>query len=159
VWTPISKEYPARLQLGETAAGLNRVRDEKLDRASAELEAQMFREYRVDDGRAVFFTDPAHPERQVILLVATKLILDPGKEIEKGIKGVSDRPVHDLTDYSRLGGHQKCATTEDDDKQPVVICAWTDHGSVGLGIFYGSWTMDTCATVLRDLRLAVVGRG
>jgi hypothetical protein len=159
VWTPISKEYPAELQVGDTAAGLNRVRDEKIDRASAELEAEMFREYGVDDGRAVFFTDPAHAERQVILLVATKLILDPGKEIDKGIKGVSDRPVHNLTDYSHLGGHQKCANTQDDDKVPVVICAWTDYGSIGLGIFYGSWSMDASANVLRDLRVAVVRRG
>jgi hypothetical protein len=158
VWTPIGKEYPAYLELGDTAAGLNRVQDSEIDLATAELEADMFRKYGVDDGRAAIFADPAAPERRVILLVATKLILDPAKELDNGIKGVADRKLRDLTDYSRLGGHQKCANTEHD-KQPVVICAWTDYGSIGLGIFYGSWTMDACATVLRDLRTAVVRRG
>jgi hypothetical protein len=159
VWTPISKEYPAHLQLGESAAGLNRVHDAEIALATAELEADMFRKYGVDDGRAAIFADPAVPGRRVILLVATKLILDPAKELDNGINSVADRKIRDLTDYSRLGGHQKCANTEDDDKQPVVICAWTDYGSIGLGIFYGLWTMDACATVLRDLRSAVVRRG
>jgi len=72
---------------------------------------------------------------------------------------VAGRPIDNLTSYGHLGGHQKCANTEDDDKVPVTICAWADYGSIGLGIFYGPWTMDACATALRDIRQAVVQRG
>jgi hypothetical protein len=159
VWTPISKEYPARLQVVDTAAGFNRVQDAETDAATDKLVVQMFREYDVDNGLAEIYTDPANLERRVILLAATKLILDPAKELENGIRGVAGRPIDNLTSYGHLGGHQKCANTEDDDKVPVTICAWADYGSIGLGIFYGPWTMDACATALRDIRQAVVQRG
>ena len=67
---------------------------------------------------------------------------------------MAGRPIHNVTDYGHLGGHQKCANTEDDDKVPVVICAWADYGSIGLGIFYGTrgrWTpaRPSCATSAR----------
>jgi hypothetical protein len=158
IWTPISKEYPAELQLGASAAGLDRVSDAETDLATAELEVRMFREYGVDNGLAAVLADPGSPERRVILIAATKLIFDPRKELNSAIDGVTDRPLHDVTDYGQYGGNQKCATTEDDESIKVFVCAWTDHGSIGLGIFYGRWTMDASAVVLRDLRLAVVRR-
>jgi len=160
VWTPISKEYPASLDVVDTAAGLNRMQDAETEAATDKLVVEMFREYDVDNGLAEIYFDPATPERRVVLLAATKLILDPAKELDNGIRGVAGRPIDNLTNYGHLGGHQKCADTEDDDKVSVVICAWADHGSIGLGIFYhDSWTMDACATVLRDLRAPVVRRG
>ena len=159
VWTPISKEYPASLEVVDTAAGLDRVSDAETEAATDKLVVEMFREYDVDNGLAQIYADPTAQERRVILLAATKLILDPGKEIDNGIRGVAGRPIHNVTNYGHLGGHQKCADTEDDKKVPVVICAWADYGSIGLGIYYGPWTMDACATVLRDLRAAVLRRG
>jgi hypothetical protein len=159
VWTPISKEYPAYVEVGTKPAGLDRVSDPEVDRASAELVAQMFRMYKVDDGDAALLADPAVPERRVILIAATKLILDPKGELDKAIRDVADRPIRDLTDYGRLGVTLKCAKTEDDNAAAVIICAWIDHGSIGLGIYYGAWTMDASATMLRDLRAAVVRRG
>jgi hypothetical protein len=159
IWTPISREYPASLELGDTAAGFERVRDPEVDRLTAELVVQMFREYGVDDGLAAMLTDPATPERRVILLAATKLFLDPGKELDQAIRGVTDRPIRNVTDYERLGANLTCADTEDEQSQAVIVCAWVDHGSVGLGIFYGAWTMDDAAVALRDLRAAVVRRG
>ena len=53
----------------------------------------------------------------------------------------------------------RSAQSEDDEAQRVIVCAWVDHGSVGLGIYYGGWTMDEGATALRDLRAAIVRRG
>jgi hypothetical protein len=158
-WTPIGKEYPAYIELGDKPAGLDRVSDPEVDRASAELVAQMFRKYNVDDGAAALLADPAVRERRVILIAATKLILDPKGELDKAVSDVADRPIRDLTDYSHLGVTLKCANTEDDENQAVIICAWIDHGSIGLGIYYGTWTMDTSANLLRDLRAAVVRRG
>jgi hypothetical protein len=158
-WTPISREYPAQLELGDSAAGFDRVRDPDLDRATAELEVAMFREYDVDDGLAAMLVDPEQEQRRIILLAATKLILNPGAELDTALQGISDRPIDNITDYGALGTNLKCADTEDDEAAAVIICAWVDHGSIGAGIFYGRWTMDQAATALRDLRDAVVRRG
>jgi hypothetical protein len=159
VWTPIGKEYPAYVVVGDKPAGLDRVSDPDIDRARAELVAKMFRQYNVDDGDAAVLADRGAPQRRVILIAATKLILDPKGELDKAIHDVSDRPIHDLTDYARLGVTLKCANTEDDKAQAVIVRAWIDHGSIGLGIYYGGWTMDVSANTLRDLRAAVVRRG
>jgi hypothetical protein len=159
VWTPISKEYPAHLELGDSAAGFERVRDPEIDRTTADLELQMFRDYNVDDGVAAMLADPSSPQRRVILLAATKLIFDPGKALDEALRGVTDRTMRDITDYHHLGPILKCANTEDDQTQAVIVCAWVDHGSIGLGIYYGGWTMDDAAVALRDLRVAIVRRG
>jgi hypothetical protein len=159
IWTPISREHPAHLELGDSAAGFDRVRDPGTDQATTDLELQMFRDFDVDDGVAAVLVDPATPQRRLVLIVATKLILDPGGELEKAIGAITDRTVRNITDYRHLGPRLKCAQTEDDEAQPVIVCAWVDHGSVGLGIYYGGWTMDGAATALRDLRAAIVKRG
>ena len=72
---------------------------------------------------------------------------------------MTGRPLRNLTDYGRLGVILKCGNTEDDQARAVIICAWIDHGSIGLGVYYGTWTMDASANLLRDLRAAVVRRG
>jgi hypothetical protein len=159
IWTPISREYPAHLELGDAAAGFERVRDPEIDRVAAELVLEMFREYDVDDGLAAMLSDPAEPQRRVILLAATKLFFDPDKELDQAVRGVTDRPIRNVTDYHHLGPNLQCADTEDDQSQAVIVCAWVDHGSIGLGIFYGAWAMDDAAVTLRDLRGAVVRRG
>lgn len=158
-WIPIAREYPAHLELGETAAGLDRIHDAEIDAAADELVVRMFREFDADDGLAAVLEDPGAPQRRVILLAATKLFLNPAQELEKAIGDVSEQPVTDVTDYHRLGPLLKCGNTVDDQAQAVIVCAWLDHGSVGAGIFYGDWTMDDAATTLRDLRAAVVRRG
>ncbi|HEY7222606.1 MAG TPA: hypothetical protein VH561_03180 [Micromonosporaceae bacterium] len=159
IWTPISREYPAHLELGDSAAGFDRVRDPDIDRASTDLEVEMFRKYGVDDDVAAVLADHKASQRRLVLIAATKLILDPGKELDQAINGITDRPVRNITDYHRLGPILRCANTEDDQSQAVIVCAWADHGSIGLGIYYGSWTMDQAAAALRDLRDAVVRRG
>ena len=57
VWTPISKEYPARREVVDTAAGLNRVQDAETDAATDKLVVEMFREYDVDNGLAEIYAD------------------------------------------------------------------------------------------------------
>jgi hypothetical protein len=159
ILAPISREYPAHLELGDSAAGFDRVRDQDIDRATADLEVQMFRAYDADDGVAAVLADPTASERRVVLIAATKLILDPGQELDQAIQDISDRPVSNITDYRGLGPNLTCANTQDDQSQGVIVCAWVDHGSIGLGIYYGNWTMDGAAAALRDLRDAVVRRG
>jgi hypothetical protein len=157
VWTPIGREYPAYIDLGDDVAGLTRSDNPDYRLASAELEARMFREENVDDAVATVLTDAKG--RVVILVGATRLIWNPSGALDQAIRGVADRELRDLTAFPDLGGHITCANTVDDKDQPLVVCAWIDHGSIGLGLYYGSWTMRDCAASLRDIREAIVRRG
>jgi hypothetical protein len=159
VWTPIGKEYPAYLEVGDGVAGLSRVNSPDFNLASAEMVAKMYRDQHVDDAVAAVLSDPARPRRIVILVGATKLILNPSGELDKALRGVAGASLRDVTAYDRLGANLTCARAVDDKNQPVLVCAWMDHGSVGLGFFYGSWVMDDCATTLKTIRDAVVRRG
>jgi hypothetical protein len=157
VWTPIGREYPAYLELGDDVAGLTRTDNPDYRLAAAELEAKMYREENVDDAVATVLTDPKG--RVVILVGATRLIWNPSGALDQAIRSVADRELRDLTEYPDLGGNITCANTVDDEHQPLVVCAWIDYGSIGLGFYYGSWTMKDCATSLRDIRAAIVRRG
>jgi hypothetical protein len=158
-WAPIGKEYPAYLEVGDPVAGFDRVDNPDFRVASAEMVASMYRDHGVDDAVAAVLSDPKASGRLVILIGATKLFLNPAGALDKAIEGAAGNPLRDLTRYPDLPGHLTCANTVDDQKQPVVVCAWIDHGSIGLGIYYGTWTMRDCATKLRDIRDAVVRRG
>jgi hypothetical protein len=159
VWTPIGKEYPAYLEVGDRVAGLDKVDNPDFRVASAEMVASMYRDHGVDDAVAAILTDPKASGRTVILIGATKLFLNPAADLNKAIAGAAGNPLTNVTEYPDLPGHLTCADTVDDQRQPVVVCAWIDHGSIGLGIYYGRWTMRDCATKLRDIRAAVVRRG
>jgi len=159
VWAPIGREYPAYLDVGDNVAGLSRTDNPDHRLASAEMVARMYREQNVDDAVATVLTDPRRPGRLVILVGATRLILDPSGELDRAIHSVADRELRNLTRYPGLGGRITCADTLDDESQPLVVCAWIDHGSIGVGFYYGSRTMKDCATKLRDIREAVVRRG
>ena len=158
VWSPIGKEYPAYLELTDPVVGLVRYQNPEVSQAASDLQNQMYRDYDADDAMAAILTDPAVDGKHLILVGATKLILDPGKELDNAINATARRTVR-TTAYPQLGEHLKCGKTEDDKKQPITICGWADHGSLGVGIFYGPWQMDTCARSLRDIRDAVVRRG
>jgi hypothetical protein len=160
VWAPISREYPAHLELGSEVAGFTHAGTQEYRAAEVELENQIYRDYGVDSAKAAVLTSSAKDGRTIILISATKLILNPADEPDKAIRGVAGR--HELRDvklYAELAGHVTCGNSEDDKKQPIVVCAWTDHGSLGVGIFYGTWTMDGCASTLGDIRAAIVRRG
>jgi hypothetical protein len=157
VWAPIGREYPAHLDLGDQVAGLSRTDNPDYRLASAEMVAKMYHDYGVDDAVATVLTDSAK-QRLVILVGATKLILNPGGDLNQAIHRVAGDRLHDVTQYPALGGHLTCANATDDKNQPVVVCAWADHGSIGLLFCYGPWPMSECATTLNDIRTAIVRR-
>ena len=160
LWAPIGREYPAYLELGDrVVAGLSRTDNPEFRQAAADMMVEMYREHGVSDAVAAVLLDPADERRTVILIGATKLFLDPAKAMDGAIRSVGGSRLKDLTPYPNLGGHLTCGNAVDDKEAPVVVCAWIDHGSIGVGIYYGSWTMDECASKLRDIRVEIVRRG
>ncbi|MEV0268160.1 hypothetical protein AB0H43_05225 [Hamadaea sp. NPDC050747] len=160
ITAPLRGEYPSRIAATpSTVAGLQRD-DNGLVRLLAEEAKFRIRasEY-VDDGFADRFVDPRNSGRSVIAFGGTGLIWDPAGTLTAVIQGAGP-DLRNVADYPAgpLGGLLKCGDGKDDKKQAVVLCAWIDHGSMGVGVFYGKPSHAEAAAFLRTLREAVIIR-
>ena len=92
--------------------------------------------------RVAVLEDAANPDQGVIFPSATRLIWDPKAELDNAVR-LLDSDVRNPHDYpaGALEGHfaRRRPTTR---AVSVVVCAWIDHGSLGIGIFMatGRWT-------------------
>ncbi|MFI7574800.1 hypothetical protein [Micromonospora sp. NPDC049497] len=82
------------------------------------------------------------PEKQNIVMVvgASGFVLDPEKELNDAVKGVTtDLSVRKMATVSPgpLGGLAKCGDGESSDV-PLGVCVWADQGSVGMIVMFFS---------------------
>jgi hypothetical protein len=163
VTAPMRAQYPVRAELHATVAGLARDDSPEVRNAANELIAKIHREQDVRDAEVAKLDDPKALGRQpVIVIVATRFILDPGGELDKALDGVGSTQLTDRRSYPAglRGGHVRCGNTKDTGSgAPVVACAWIDHGSLGLGLFFGDRSMDDSAALLRRIRDDVLVKG
>jgi len=105
------------------------------------------------------FVDPNANDRNAYVFGGTLLVWDPAGTMRQAIQdaGTSISDVTSL-DAGSMGGELKCANGKDDKRKAIVICAWVDHGSVGIGVFYGGRSMLDSAAFLRALRAAIIIR-
>lgn len=157
---PIRKEYPSQIAaVPDQMAGL-RMDDSGLVKLIVdEAEHRIRTEQGVDDAFAAAFADPRAADRKAIVFGATRLLWNPAGDLDKAIQGAG-QSLSGITAFpaGRMGGDLKCANGKDDQGTAVVICAWVDHGSLGIGVFYGGRPMDNCANFLRALREAIIIR-
>lgn len=157
---PIRAQYPAQVgPMPREFDGL-RLSNDPIVRTVAAVAVERFRlEPYVDDAFAALYDDPKARERQMVVFGATAFVLDPAGELDKQIKRAGDT-LSGVTSYPPgvMGGRLKCANGRDDKDKPVVLCAWIDHGSVGVGMCYGRRPMDQCAALLGTLREKIIVR-
>ncbi|HEU4425211.1 MAG TPA: hypothetical protein VFR67_21995, partial [Pilimelia sp.] len=55
------------------------------------------------------------------------------------------------------GGYLRCAVGEADGDD-LILCAWSDHGSLGVATF-SAGSMTNSAGLVRKLRTALIARG
>lgn len=160
VTAPIWRQYPATVSVGETVAGLNRVRTPEVEQQANELVRKVRGEQGVEEAFAAVLVEPDDATRKVIIFGATLFILDPAGVLEAEIKRANDE-VAAITRYDSgaMGGEIRCGEGRDDRREPVVICAWIDHGSIALGIFYGGRTQAESAQLFTAIRAEVLRRG
>ncbi|WP_155371652.1 hypothetical protein [Catellatospora vulcania] len=155
VTAPIRAQYPVRAELGTTIAGLRRDDSPEVRAAANELIAQIHREQDVTGAEVAKLDEPKRKDAPVVLVVATRFILDPAGELDGALAGAGkDRPTG-VRGYPAgpRGGELRCGNARDKQSDaPVVICAWIDHGSLGLGLFYGGRSMDDSARLLAAIR-------
>lgn len=94
----------------------------------------------VDQVAAGIYSD-GDVQKLVVLVAATSTVLFPDDEVKDAFSGFNTTGGANLggqTSYPAgdLGGTVKCASGTEDDL-PMTLCAWADHGSVGIAIFIG----------------------
>ncbi len=155
---PLRQQWPARIAaMPDELAGLKRDKDPLVSLVAKAAEAEIRKERIVDDAFAAMYVDPktkGKEDKQVLVFGATLLVLDPAGELKKAIQGAGKG----ISDVTALEDGISCANGKDDKDKKVVICAWIDHGSLGVGVFYGGRSMRDSAAVLRALRKEIILR-
>lgn len=152
-------EYPASLHVPQDVAGLERTTNGVYAAAAAVAQGQIQASGGVETAAVAVLEDPKRPDQPVIFVGGTRLIWDPSGDLNKVITQMGT----DLSGTKNFpagsqGGTLKCANAKDNERKPVVVCAWIDHGSLGIGIFYGNRPMAECAQMLVAIRAGVLSR-
>jgi hypothetical protein len=157
--SPLLGEYPSSVAATPSEVdGLKRDDSTIVQLLSAEANFRLRASEYVDGSFANRFEDPKNKDRSVITFGGTGLIWDPPKTLDGAIKGQGGN-LRNVKDFppGKHGGLLKCGDGKDKDKD-VVMCAWIDHGSMGIGVFYGKRPMADDARFMRALREAVIIR-
>ena len=158
--SPLFGEYPSSVALTPSEVdGLKRDDNVIVQLIAAEAKFHMQASPYVDGSFVNRFEDPKSKDRGVIAFGGTGLIWDPQKSLADTIKGAGQN-LWDVTSFppGKLGGHLKCGDGRDNEGKTVVMCAWIDHGSMGIGVFYGKRSKEDSARFMRALREAVIVR-
>ncbi|MDI1465264.1 hypothetical protein QEZ54_30290 [Catellatospora sp. KI3] len=158
VTEPIRAQFPVHAEIHGRIAGFVVDPDPEVRAQAAKIVARIKAEQGADGAFAAKLNDPADAGRPVVVFGATRLVWDPAAEMKKAIGGLGDGRVTDVRSYQLKArdAQLRCGDTRDDQGTAVVVCAWFDHGSVGVGLFYGGRTKDASAAALREIRAAIL---
>jgi len=112
------------------------------------------------DTVAGFYEDPSDQAKLVMIAGVTSDLPDPDAELDGTFRGLSTGglPVKNIkkTKAGPLGGVAKCGTSAASGT-PVAVCAWADHGSVGMTFFYNRTVAQSTSLFLK-IRSAMLKR-
>jgi hypothetical protein len=153
----IYDQYPATAATDAAVAGLTAVEDTSADKIVSRLRGTIDTE-QVDEARfSVVYRDTS--KRRVTVFGTTRLVTDPKKAIDASMTGLTSQlqltDVHKV-DAGPLGGQERCGTGRVDGRS-VAVCAWADHGSMGVGLFAGR-SIEGSSPMLQDIRAAIIQR-
>ena len=158
--SPLFGEYPSTVAATPPDVGGLKRDDSAIVRLiAAEANFHLQASPYVDGSFANRFEDPKSKERGVIAFGGTGLIWDPEKTLADTIKGAGQN-LNGVRSFppGKFGGLLKCGDGKDNEGHDVVMCAWIDHGSMGIGVFYGKRSKEDSAQFMRALREAVIIR-
>jgi hypothetical protein len=158
---PILREYPAKVTAPDNLAGLSKQQNAEVDQLGDQLGQELKKNTKVDDAVAGLYAAPGDQAHLVLVVGASGLLLSPEKEIDNAFEGMSGSglPVSGVSghDAGNLGGTVKCGSGTVSGLN-LSVCAWGDHGSIGMGIFYGR-AIDESADLFLQIREGMVDRG
>ena len=115
----------------------------------------------LDEARFIIvYADQTNRQSRVTVFGTTRFVTDPKKDLDAALGKLTDdlqlNGVREV-DAGPLGGEQRCGTGKLDGKA-VALCAWADHGSLGVALFAGR-SVEASHDRLQDIRNAVIQRG
>ena len=156
---PYYDEYPATAEVDAKVAGLDPVEDKTAQKTADRLRKAVDSE-QLDEARfTVVYAGPGNRQRRVTVFGTTRVITDPKKDLDAAMGKLSgDLQLADVreVDAGPLGGEQRCGTGKLDGKA-VSMCAWADHGSMGVALF-ASRTVEASGPILQNIRAGVIQR-
>jgi hypothetical protein len=162
VVAPYVGEYPSSIDAPSTLAGLDKIQDPQIDQLGDQLTQQLKQKNaRLDNAVVGMYSANGDRGHAVLVLGATGLVFSPGREVDNAFQGMSESglPVSDKKNYDAgaLGGAVKCGSGSVQ-RIDLTVCAWGDHGSVGMGIFYNRPASESATLFLR-IREEMLKRG
>lgn len=157
--TPVWQQYPSTATLPAEVVGLTLREDAGSARTVTELKGKArSRNLLAEDTFAAVYD--GGPGWRVTVYGTTGFRLAPEHDLDAEFTELTKEfaltDVRDV-DPGAPGGYQRCGVGfagRDD----VVLCAWADHGSLGVATF-SAGSMDRSAETLRDIREIIITRG
>jgi hypothetical protein len=157
---PYFQQYPASATPTATVTGLTVVSDQTLTAEGNRLRGESVESEQFGEGRfTVVYADAGDRQRRVLLFGATRFIQNSGKDLDAALDrlGASVALANRReVDPGALRGEQRCGTGRFRNA-PVAVCAWADHGSIGIALFTGR-DVDASGLLLHQIRSAVISR-
>ncbi|MEV4515042.1 hypothetical protein AB0K00_39550 [Dactylosporangium sp. NPDC049525] len=142
--------------------GLSKQTSDEMQKIVDEMERDLRNDVgNVDQVAAGIYSD-GDPQKLVVLVAATSTVLFPDDEVDDAFSGFSATGagggLGGQTSYPAgdLGGTVKCANGTEGELA-MTLCAWADHGSVGIAIFIGRELKES-ADLFLQIRSAVETR-
>jgi hypothetical protein len=143
-----------------TLAGLTLDTSDDAKNTAEYLRTAVAAKVSLDESVGVVYRDPADKSHGVLLFGGTKLLLNPGKELDQALALLNDTSgevtgLHEVPP-GPLGGVLKCGTSTGEGG-PMSVCGWADRDSLAVALFPGR-TVDQAATLFRELRAGIERR-
>ncbi|MEU5904763.1 hypothetical protein [Micromonospora sp. NPDC047527] len=141
--TPPQSPSPAaqiRVVTPETLAGRPKSTDPTLKKASEGMVEELRSSMRVEAPVAGAFYGSPDERNMVMVIAASTFVLNPAKELDDAVRGLAKgMAVTGMTTIAPgpQGGVAKCGDGKSADV-PLGVCAWADHGSVGIIVMFFS---------------------
>jgi hypothetical protein len=155
---PMWDQYPATVSLPAEAAGLDLREDADSATTAQELKSEVRTQHLLAED--VFAGIYSGGGNRVTVFGATGFRLTPKSDLDGEFVELTERyNLNDTTDVEAgaPGGYLRCAVGEADGDD-LILCAWADHGSLGVATF-SAGSMAKSAQLVRELRTALIARG
>jgi hypothetical protein len=159
---PRMDETNAHLSTPQTAAGLQLSDDPSLVNVANTMKTQLRDEVKEATGSiGAFYTDPSGDQSTLVMVVGVSgRVANPSGELDDAFQGLSSGGIsaseaHDV-DPGPLGGEARCATGLASG-QSLNVCAWADHGSVAMILFFNRDAAES-ERLFREMRSAIETR-
>ncbi|MEU9506688.1 hypothetical protein AB0D32_10455 [Micromonospora sp. NPDC048170] len=129
-----------RVVAPETLAGRAKSTEPTLRKAADDMVRELRSSVRGETGVAGAFYGSADERNMVMVIAASTFVLNPERELDDAIKGMSkDLAVKKMSTIAPgpQGGLAKCGDGESA-SVPLGVCAWADHGSLGIIVMFFS---------------------